>query len=325
VDELTEYLDRIADGRMQPTRINLPPYTANSVNPKKKRQYYRPGAGEEPPRYVAPDQLTEAVNLAMHLGRPLLLEGEPGCGKSSLARHVAWAVDAPYFEWYVKSTETARGGLYTFDSVGRLRDGQLRDADLKAKKRFANIDSYIKLGPLGAAFASVDRAAVVLIDEIDKADPDLPNDLLLELDRMSYVIPEKDPTTPVPAKERPLVLITSNRENPLPRAFLRRCLYHYIEFPNNEELKSILDVHGLKLDDAFIDAAIGRFVRLREDMRERQPRAEKVPDVAELLDWLRALGWKQITKSDQLPADRLPASHALLKTWADKRDFEPKK
>src|SRR5262249_46636759 len=160
-----------------------------------------------------------------------------GCGKTSLAKHVAWNVDAPYFEWHVKSSEIARAGLYTFDSMLRLSDGQLKEADAVALERFNNIDSYVKLGPLGKAFEQAKRPAVVLIDEIDKADADLPNDLLLELERMSYVIPEKDPNTPIAAALRPLVLITSNREKPLPRAFLRRCLYHYISFPDNDVLK----------------------------------------------------------------------------------------
>ena len=225
--------------------------------------------------YVATDDLKVAVNAAIQLQRPLLIKGEPGTGKSVLAAEVARALGAPLIEWHIKSTTKAQQGLYEYDAVSRLRDGQLGD------ERVKNIANYIKRGKLWEAFTAPERS-VLLIDEIDKADIEFPNDLLQELDRMEFFVYETGET--VKATTRPIVLITSNNEKELPDAFLRRCFFHFIKFPDAETMRQIVDVHFPDLKKRLVGDALRIFYELRD-----VPGLKKKPSTSELLDWLKLL------------------------------------
>lgn len=225
--------------------------------------------------YVATDDLKIAVNAAIRLERPLLIKGEPGTGKSVLAAEVARALGAPLIEWHIKSTTKAQQGLYEYDAVSRLRDGQLGD------ERVRNIANYIKRGKLWDAFTAPERS-VLLIDEIDKADIEFPNDLLQELDRMEFFVYETGET--VKATTRPIVLITSNNEKELPDAFLRRCFFHFIKFPDADTMRRIVEVHFPGLKNRLVGDALRIFYELRD-----VPGLKKKPSTSELLDWLKLL------------------------------------
>ena len=225
--------------------------------------------------YVASRELMETVNIAVALQKPLLIKGEPGTGKTMLAQAVAEALHKKLIIWNVKSTTKAQDGLYVYDVVQRLYDSQFGNAGVD------DIGKYIKLGKLGEAFSSDDQV-VLLIDEIDKADLEFPNDLLWELDRMEFYIPETKET--VKARQRPIVIITSNAEKELPDAFLRRCVFHYIDFPDQEQMEAILRVHFGQLEEHLVQQSLAAFYWLRE-LRG----IEKKPSTSELVDWLRAL------------------------------------
>ncbi len=225
--------------------------------------------------YIASDELRHAVNVAVALARPLLVRGEPGTGKTLLAENLAAALGLPLLRWHVKSTTKAKDGLYVYDTVARLHDSRFNDGDVK------DISKYIKLGPLGQAL-DADHRVVLLIDEIDKADIEFPNDLLLELDAMRFHIDETG--RDVVAKQRPVVVITSNNEKELPDAFLRRCVFHYIEFPDRELMQQIVRVHHPDVEAKVLDQAIETFYGLRAT-----PRLRKRPSTSELIDWISAL------------------------------------
>ena len=225
--------------------------------------------------YVASQDLMNAVNIAVTLQKPLLIKGEPGTGKTMLAQAVAEALGKQLIIWNVKSTTKAQDGLYVYDVVQRLYDSQFGNAGVD------DIAKYIKLGKLGEAF-SAEEQVVLLIDEVDKADLEFPNDLLWELDQMEFYIPETKET--VKAKHRPIVIITSNAEKELPDAFLRRCVFHYIEFPDQDQMEEILRVHFDKLDERLVQQALAAFYWIRE-LRG----IEKKPSTSELVDWLRAM------------------------------------
>lgn len=225
--------------------------------------------------YVAGDDLTLAVNAAITLERPLLIKGEPGTGKTVLAIEVAKALDAPLIEWHIKSTTKAHQGLYEYDAVGRLRDGQLGEESAK------DIANYIKKGKLWEAFTS-EKRPILLIDEIDKADIEFPNDLLQELDRMEFFVYETGET--IKAKHRPIIIITSNNEKELPDAFLRRCFFHYIQFPEPEVMADIVEVHYPDLKSELLKTALNVFYEIRD-----QNAIKKKPSTSELLDWIKLL------------------------------------
>ncbi|MBC7530383.1 MAG: MoxR family ATPase [Oligoflexus sp.] len=225
--------------------------------------------------YIASAELQEIVTLAFDLQKPLLIRGEPGTGKTVLARAVSEALKLPLLTWHIKSSSKAQDGLYVYDTVQRLNDSRFGTGDVQ------DIKKYIKLGPLGQAFASPTRS-IVLIDEIDKADIEFPNDLLHELDAMSFAIPETGET--ITARERPVIIITSNAEKELPDAFLRRCIFHYIAFPEADEMRTILKVHHPRVDEKLVSAALLRFYWLRE-----QAEIRKKPSTSELVDWIGAL------------------------------------
>ena len=225
--------------------------------------------------YVVTEELKNAVNVSIALQKPLLIKGEPGTGKTMLAESIAEALGKPLLIWSVKSTTKAQDGLYLYDTVQRLYDSQFGEGDV------ADIKHYVKLGKLGEAFTA-ERQVVLLIDEIDKADLEFPNDLLWELDKMEFYINETKET--ITAKQRPIVIITSNAEKELPDAFLRRCIFHYIEFPDMEKMQEIVRVHYGDMDEKLLFAAMEAFYELR-DMRDLQ----KKPSTSELLDWLQAL------------------------------------
>ena len=262
--------------------------------------------------YVATDDLKVAVNAAVLLRRPLLVKGEPGTGKTVLAHEIAKAVNAPLIEWHIKSTTKAQQGLYEYDAVARLRDGQLGD------ERVHDISNYIKKGKLWEAFTSP-QLPVLLIDEIDKADIEFPNDLLQELDRMSFDVYETRER--ITAAERPIVVITSNNEKELPDAFLRRCFFHYIKFPDRETMARIVDVHfpGLKQD--LLKEALEVFFGLRD-----VPGLKKKPSTSELIDWLKLLVAEDIPPEALHSKDNkvvVPPLHgALLKNEQDVHLFE---
>jgi MoxR-like ATPase len=261
--------------------------------------------------YVATDDLTIAVNAAVTLQRPLLVKGEPGTGKTELARQVAASLELPLIEWHVKSTTKAQQGLYEYDAVSRLRDSQLGDA------RVNDVRNYIRKGKLWQAFEAPGRV-VLLIDEIDKADIEFPNDLLQELDRMEFHVYETGET--IRAAHRPVVIITSNNEKELPDAFLRRCFFHYIRFPDAETLAAIVRVHFPGIKDQLLTAALTQFYELRE-----VPGLKKKPSTSEVLDWLRLLLAEDLSPED-LRKDvktALPKLYgALLKNEQDVQLFE---
>ncbi|OYX60705.1 MAG: ATP-binding protein [Novosphingobium sp. 32-60-15] len=262
--------------------------------------------------YVATDDLKVAVNAAVLLRRPLLVKGEPGTGKTVLAHEIAKAVGAPLIEWNVKSTTKAQQGLYEYDAVARLRDGQLGD------ERVHDIANYIKKGKLWEAFTAP-KLPVLLIDEIDKADIEFPNDLLQELDRMSFDVYETQER--ITAVERPIVVITSNNEKELPDAFLRRCFFHYIKFPDRDTMRSIIDVHFPGIQKTLIAKAMEIFYEVRE-----VPGLKKKPSTSELLDWLKLLLNEDMpldVLQNRDPTKAIPPLHgALLKNEQDIMLFE---
>jgi MoxR-like ATPase len=261
--------------------------------------------------YVATEDLSVAVNAAIRLERPLLVKGEPGTGKTELARQVAGALGLRLIEWHVKSTTRAAQGLYEYDAVNRLRDSQLGDP------RVHDVANYIRPGKLWEAFAAEERA-VLLIDEIDKADIEFPNDLLQELDRMEFHVYETGET--IRAKRRPIVIITSNNEKELPDAFLRRCFFHFIAFPDTATMERIIDVHFPGIRQDLVRAALAQFYEIRET-----PGLKKKPSTSEVLDWLKLL------MADEVPPEALradprqaipPLHGALLKNEQDVHLFE---
>ncbi|WP_134499085.1 AAA family ATPase [Microvirga pakistanensis] len=262
--------------------------------------------------YVATEDLTVAVNAAITLERPLLVKGEPGTGKSVLAEEIARSLNAPLLTWHIKSTTKAQQGLYEYDAVSRLRDSQLGDS------RVSDIRNYIRRGKLWEAFQSETRP-VLLIDEIDKADIEFPNDLLLELDRMEFFVYETGET--VKARQRPIVVITSNNEKELPDAFLRRCFFHYIKFPDAETMARIVEVHYPGIKHRLVEEALKVFFEVRE-----VPGLRKKPSTSELLDWLKLLlsediGPEQLRERDTRKL--IPPLHgALLKNEQDVSLFE---
>jgi len=262
--------------------------------------------------YIATDDLKVAVNAAITLQRPLLIKGEPGTGKTVLAIEVANAIKAPLIEWHIKSTTKALQGLYEYDAVSRLRDSQLGDT------RVADIRNYIRKGKLWEAFTMGERP-VLLIDEIDKADIEFPNDLLQELDRMEFYVYETHET--IKAKHRPIVIITSNNEKELPDAFLRRCFFHYIRFPDEATMQRIVEVHYPGLKKELLAEALGSFFQVRET-----PGLKKKPSTSELLDWIKLLVAEDIDPQvlrSQDPKKTLPILHgALLKNEQDVHLFE---
>ena len=261
--------------------------------------------------YVASDDLAIAVNAAVTLQRPLLVKGEPGTGKTELARQVSASLGLPMLEWHVKSTTRAQQGLYEYDAVSRLRDSQLGD------ERVKDVRNYIRKGKLWQAFEA-DNRVVLLIDEIDKADIEFPNDLLQELDRMEFFVYETGET--IRARHRPVVIITSNNEKELPDAFLRRCFFHYIRFPDIDTLRAIVQVHFPGIRDALLTTALTQFYELRET-----PGLKKKPSTSEVLDWLKLLLAEDLGPED-LKRDAgqlLPKLHgALLKNEQDVHLFE---
>jgi MoxR-like ATPase len=261
--------------------------------------------------YVATDDLTVAVNAAVALERPLLVKGEPGTGKTELARQVSAALGLPMIEWHIKSTTKAQQGLYEYDAVSRLRDSQLGDA------RVNDVKNYIRKGKLWQAFDAPGRV-VLLIDEIDKADIEFPNDLLQELDRMEFHVYETGET--VRAENRPIVIITSNNEKELPDAFLRRCFFHYIRFPDMDTMRKIVAVHHPDIKQALLTTALTQFFELRDT-----PGLKKKPSTSEVLDWLKLLLAEDLTPEDlkRDGAKALPKLHgALLKNEQDVHLFE---
>lgn len=252
-------------------------------------------------RYVASNDLMSTVNIAMALQKPLLIKGEPGTGKTMLAQAVSEALGKKLIIWNVKSTTKAQDGLYVYDVVQRLYDSQFGSAGVD------DIAKYIKLGKLGEAFTA-DEQVVLLIDEIDKADLEFPNDLLWELDQMEFYIPETKET--IKAKQRPIVIITSNAEKELPDAFLRRCVFHYINFPDQEQMEEILRVHFDNLDEKLVQQALVAFYWLR-DMKG----IEKKPSTSELVDWLRAMVAGGV--DPELITNQMPFAGVLLKKDKD--------
>ncbi|MDT9271709.1 MoxR family ATPase [Limnospira sp. PMC 1306.21] len=311
-------------------RVNQPMsnqhYTGKKHPPKDHKEN-----GQRVYPYLPSDELVEAVNLAITLQRPLLLQGEPGCGKTKLAQAVAYELELPYLCWTIKSTSRAQDGLYTYNNLARLRDSQLlglgQITDPEEIRRVKDPKTYVELGKLGEAFLS-DKPTVLLIDEIDKADIDFPNDLLLELDEKRFSIPEtkKEKT----ARHSPIIFITSNQERDLPDAFLRRCLFHYIEFPKKERLIEIImaRVFGVTQDKStipeneneLIEAAVDKFQELRGFLREEKGERGKNISTSELIDWfevLRQYPHDEVLK--KLQGRLLPYLGVLLKTWDDHR------
>lgn len=273
----------------------------------------------EPSPYLAAPELIEVVNLAIYLERPLLLRGEPGCGKTRLAERVAYDLGLDMEEWYIKSTSRARDGLYVYDSIGRLRNAYLSRLDAADSPGGLAVSAddphnYVNLGPLGKAFASQHRS-VVLIDEIDKADIDFPNDLLHELDEGRFAVEETGEE--VVANAPPIVFVTSNNEKDLPDAFLRRCLFHYIEFPAHDQLEAIVNAHFPGSSRELLAAVVKRFEALRNQMVEDKGEAGKRVSTSELIDWFKAL---RRHPDDEVLArleGRLPYPSVLLKAFED--------
>ena len=261
--------------------------------------------------YIATEDLKMAVNAAITLERPLLVKGEPGTGKTELAKQIASKLDLEILEWNIKSTTRAHQGLYEYDAVSRLRDSQLGEEKVK------DIKNYIKKGTIWSAFDSKERV-VLLIDEIDKADIEFPNDLLQELDKMRFHVYETGET--IIAEQRPIIIITSNNEKELPDAFLRRCFFHYIKFPDKETLTKIVKVHFPNIKSTLLQTALETFFNVRE-----VPGLKKKPSTSEILDWIKLILAEDISSEDlrQDPKDMLPKLHgALLKNEQDVQLFE---
>ncbi len=256
--------------------------------------------------YIASQPLIDAVNCAVALERPLLIKGEPGTGKTLLAMHVAQSLGMPMDSWYIKSTSKAADGLYVYDTIQRLNDARFGEGNVK------DIRSYIKFGPLGRVFAAEDRH-VLLIDEVDKADLEFPNDILLELDEMRFTVLETGDE--IVARHRPVVIITSNNEKELPDAFLRRCVFHFIDFPDRELMEEIIDVHHPNLDATLLNQVLIKFYWLRG-----QTELRKKPSTSELIDWIAALVRSGITIS-QVEA-HIPFLGSLLKNEQDTEAFQ---
>ena len=256
--------------------------------------------------YIASAPLVEAVNAAIALERPLLTKGEPGTGKTLLAEHIAQGVGLPIEKWHIKSTSKAHDGLYVYDTVQRLNDARFGDGDV------SDIRTYIKLGPMGRCFASEARH-VLLIDEVDKADIEFPNDLLLELDEMRFTVTETGDE--ILARERPIVIVTSNNEKELPDAFLRRCVFHFIEFPDKDLMKRIVAVHHPHLDAKLLDQVLVKFYWLRG-----QDELRKKPSTSELIDWISVLLRAGLTADDI--ERHIPFLGALLKNEQDTEALE---
>ena len=282
----------------------------------------QPKKGEQDPKtgqllspYLPNPELVDAVNLAIFLERPLLLKGEPGCGKTRLARAVAYELDLPFETWYVKSTSRARDGLYTYDSVGRLRDSQLaanrmiKEEDIP---RISDPKTYVRWRPLGKAFRS-NKRTVVLIDEIDKADIDFPNDLLLELDERRFLVEETGEE--IQSKSSPIVFITSNDEKDLPDAFLRRCIFHYIQFPNKQRLIEIINALFSPTSDTLVERAVERFSELRKIMQGSEGMTGKNVSTSELVDWFTLLSNHPEDEALAQLNGKLPYPGVLLKSW----------
>ena len=262
--------------------------------------------------YIATEDLRIAVNASISLERPLLVKGEPGTGKTVLAEEIARALDMPILTWHIKSTTKAQQGLYEYDAITRLRDSQLGDEKVK------DVKNYIKKGKLWEAFES-EKRPILLIDEIDKADIEFPNDLLQELDRMEFYVYETGET--IAAEKRPVVIITSNNEKELPDAFLRRCFFHYISFPDNDTMQKIVDVHYPDIKSKLVSESLKVFYELREI-----PGLKKKPSTSELLDWLKLLMNEDITPEmlrEKNSKNIIPPLHgALLKNEQDVHLFE---
>jgi MoxR-like ATPase len=262
--------------------------------------------------YISTEELSMAVDAAVKLERPLLVKGEPGTGKTMLAEEIARSLDMPLIQWHIKSTTKAMNGLYEYDAVSRLRDSQLGD------ERVKDIRNYIKKGKLWESFEA-ETAPVLLIDEIDKADIEFPNDLLLELDRMEFYVYETSER--IIARNRPIVMITSNNEKELPDAFLRRCFFHYIKFPDTETMREIVDVHFPGIQDKLVAEALNIFYEIRD-----VPGLKKKPSTSELLDWLKLLLAEDLPPEALRSSDAkelIPPLHgALLKNEQDVALFE---
>jgi MoxR-like ATPase len=263
-------------------------------------------------QYIATDELMMAVNAAITLARPLLIKGEPGTGKTQLAQEIARSLERPLYEWHIKSTSKAQQGLYEYDAVSRLRDSQL------GQERVHDIGNYILKGRVWEAFES-ETQPVLLIDEVDKADIEFPNDLLQELDRMEFFVYETGET--VKARRRPIVVITSNNEKELPDAFLRRCFFHYIRFPDPDTMRAIIEVHFPGIKQRLVSEALRLFYEIRD-----VPGMKKKPSTSELLDWLKLLMAEDIgpeTLRERDPKKLIPPLHgALLKNEQDVHLFE---
>jgi|SRR6476661_1101453 len=306
---------------------NKPLKYTGTVQPPKG---YRDENGQPLYPYLPDDELVEAVNLAITLERPLLIKGEPGCGKTKLARAVAYELNLPYITWNIKSTSRAQDGIYTYDAVGRLRDAQLASAgritDSEEIKRIEDPKTYREWGALGQAFQSETRA-VLLIDEIDKADIDFPNDLLLELDERRFIVPETKEEI-FSRDNSPIIFITSNDEKDLPDAFLRRCLFHYLKFPRQERLMEIITNRFDKSpDEPLVQAATERFLELRQILQEEKGDAGKKVSTSELIDWFDILRRHPVDEVIAKLNGQLPYLGTLLKSWDDHciylRQFQP--
>ncbi|NEP20334.1 MAG: MoxR family ATPase [Leptolyngbya sp. SIO4C1] len=275
--------------------------------------------------YFPEPELVEIVNLAIYLGRPLLLKGEPGCGKTQLAQNVAYELKLPLETWYIKSTSRARDGLYIYDAVGRLRDAQLASSDRLTAgelERLSDPNAYIRWQPLGRAFQN-SQCTVVLIDEIDKADIDFPNDLLLELDEQRFFVEELEvagAAREIRARVSPIVIITSNDEKDLPDAFLRRCLFHYVRFPSQERLVKIVQAHlataSQEPSPQLVEVATQRFCELRQAMQDQGTIGKKI-STSELIDWVRVLNQHPTDEAIAMLDGKLPYAGVLLKNWDD--------